>query len=145
MDHFLERLEQSGNVKDLLRQSCKKNRLNTALGGDLTISKLRLLNEKFKKAYSLPNTAIHIRVKTSWIENELKAFNWILIAISALENVTISEFVSQYRYRTSVIGVYCKKFSSTKLKTSSSSKPGDFYSKRERGTKIGVRTKTGYC
>lgn len=67
MDHFLERLEQTGNVKDLLRQSCKKNGLNSSLGGELTVSKLRLLNEKFKKAYSLPNTSIHSRMKTSWI------------------------------------------------------------------------------
>ena len=94
MDHFLERLEQTGNAKDLLRQSCKKNGLNTALGGELTISKLRLLNEKFKKAYSPPNTSTNSRIRTSWIENELKAFNWILIALSALENVTVSQFVS---------------------------------------------------
>lgn len=38
------------SCKDHMRNACKLNSLNTALAGELTIAKLKLLSERFKKA-----------------------------------------------------------------------------------------------
>jgi hypothetical protein len=36
----------------MMRAACKRNCLNTALAGELTVAKLKLLNERFNKAYT---------------------------------------------------------------------------------------------
>jgi hypothetical protein len=51
MDDLLDKLGETSNWKDLLRSSCKMNKLCTSLAGELTPSKLNLLRERFKKAY----------------------------------------------------------------------------------------------
>jgi len=49
MDIFLDKLEEITNWKDQMRAACKANQLNTALAGELTVLKLKILNERFKK------------------------------------------------------------------------------------------------
>ena len=44
MDNFLNRLEQQENCKQILRASCKKNKINTSLASILTIPKLKFLS-----------------------------------------------------------------------------------------------------
>lgn len=51
MDDLLDKLGETSNWKDLLRSSCKMNKLCTSMAGELTPSKLNLLRERFKKAY----------------------------------------------------------------------------------------------
>jgi len=37
-----------------MRSSCRLNGLNTSYAGELTILKLKLLNDRFQKRYTLP-------------------------------------------------------------------------------------------
>lgn len=44
------------------------------------------------------------------MENELKAYNWIIVAYSGLENVLISKFVKIFVWRRKKIGQLFRKY-----------------------------------
>ena len=47
------------------------------------------------------------KISSSWIENELRAFNWILIALSALTKTPIADFVRPALLRAKHSGICC--------------------------------------
>lgn len=47
------------------------------------------------------------KISSSWIENELRAFNWILIALSVLDKTLIADFVRPASLRDRRSGSYC--------------------------------------
>lgn len=49
MEVILDELEKQGNWKEFMRSSCRQNGINPSLAADLTILKLRQLEERFKK------------------------------------------------------------------------------------------------
>lgn len=49
MEQILDRLESFSNWKELMRAACRQNGLSTSLAGDLTILKLKMIDERFKK------------------------------------------------------------------------------------------------
>lgn len=75
-----------------MRGSCRRNGLNTSHAGDLTILKLKMLSDRFKNSYE----TLRDKISKTWIENELRAYHWILIALSLLEDTPILEFKAHH-------------------------------------------------
>lgn len=63
MNQILTSLEQSSNWKDLMRASCKKNGLKTALVSELTPLKLEVLGNRFIRRYNYIHKVTNILVK----------------------------------------------------------------------------------
>jgi hypothetical protein len=60
MEEILDRLEKYDNWKEIMRASCRKNGLTTSLAGDLTILKLKFLEERFRKRYDVTHSAMRL-------------------------------------------------------------------------------------
>ena len=53
-------LERLDSWKEMMRSSCKANRLRTSLANELTLLKLKFLNDKLAKRYVSCHTATSI-------------------------------------------------------------------------------------
>lgn len=75
----------------------------------------------------------------------MRAFNWILIALSALENVKISEFVSFRSYRATSIGsAFTRSLLKSQFRFSDTKLVGFCFPKPSK-TKTGLLMKTNAC
>jgi hypothetical protein len=49
MEQILEKLEELPNWKEKMRSACKKNNLCTSIASNLTILKIKMLGDRFRR------------------------------------------------------------------------------------------------
>lgn len=79
-----------------MRKACRFNKLNVELVSYFTPLRLRAAYRKFQQMYRPPLPSYEHKSPEAadrWIENELKAFYWVAVAVSCIAAVPILDFV----------------------------------------------------
>lgn len=90
MEEILRELELRTSWKEAMRKCCRSNKLNVDLVAYFTPLRFRAAYAKFRAIYEKRS-----QDKTErWLENELKAFYWMSVALSCTAHLDISQFTA---------------------------------------------------